>query len=178
MDKIIRRARAWRVTALLTALVLLAACDSAAQTPTGTPRATSDGVQASGKINVIATTTQIRSITESVAGDLANVRSILTPGADAHTFEPRPSDVQAIEQSNLVLKNGLKLDDWVDKIITNAGGQRPLVTVSTGAHVRKGDEEEPAGDPHIWFDVTNAMTMTRNIRDALIQVDPGNSGTY
>src|SRR3954464_9580183 len=132
---------------LLTSVMLLAACDSGSQPPNGTPPATTGGVQSSGNINVVATTTQIRSIAESVAGDLADVRSILTPGADAHTFEPRPSDVQAIEQSNLVLKNGLALDDWIDKIITNAGGQRPLVTVSAGVQVRKGDEEEPAGDP-------------------------------
>ncbi|MDQ6694862.1 MAG: metal ABC transporter substrate-binding protein [Chloroflexota bacterium] len=126
----------------------------------------------------MATTTQIRSMAEAVAGDLATVRSLLPPGADAHSFEPRPSDVTAISQSALVLKNGVGLDDWVDKIITNAGGRRPLVTVSMGIPVRKGDPQEVQGDPHIWFSVPNAITMTLNIRDALVNVDPTNAATY
>jgi zinc/manganese transport system substrate-binding protein/manganese/iron transport system substrate-binding protein len=133
---------------------------------------------AGGKLIVVTTTTQIRSMTESVVGDKATVHSILTPGADPHEFEPKPSDLQTIFQSNLVLKNGLGLDDWVDKIITNAGGERPLVVVSKDVPIRSGDEEEPGGDPHIWFSAANAMTMTRNIRDALVQVDPPNAATY
>jgi zinc/manganese transport system substrate-binding protein/manganese/iron transport system substrate-binding protein len=44
--------------------------------------------------------------------------------------------------------------------------------------VHAGDQQEPAGDPHIWFSVSNAMTMTRNIRDAFIQVDPSHAAQY
>src|SRR5438105_5919986 len=151
--------------------------------PTDAAKATGENpsevpVGAAGKLNVVVTTTQIRSMTESVAGNLADVRSILTPGADPHEFEPRPSDVAAIATATLVLKSGVGLDDWVDKIILNAGGQRPLVTVSKGVPVRKGDEQEPVGDPHIWFSVANAMTMTINIRDALIQADGAHAATY
>jgi zinc/manganese transport system substrate-binding protein/manganese/iron transport system substrate-binding protein len=159
-------------------LAALAGCDSGAQstaTPTGAA-ATPSGVGA--KLKVVATTTQIGSMAQSVAGDLADVRSILTPGADPHVFEPRPSDVTAISMANVVFKNGVGLDDWMDKIIRNAGGQRPLVDVSKGVPVRKGDKEEPNGDPHIWFSVPNAITMTTNIRDALVQADPSHAGTY
>ena len=78
---------------------------------------------------------------EAVVGNLAAVRSIPTPGADPHVFEPKPSDVATISTATLILKNGVALDDWVDKIIQNAGGRRPLVTVSTGVPLRKGDEE-------------------------------------
>src|SRR5438093_5153633 len=102
---------------LLVIMASLTGCGSGSGSPPGT----------SGKLNVVATTTQIRSIAESVAGDLADVRSILTPGADAHEFEPRPSDVAAITTATLVLKNGVGLDDWIDKIIQNAGVQRPLI---------------------------------------------------
>lgn len=130
------------------------------------------------KLDVVVTTTQIRSMAQAVAGDLADVRSILTPGADPHEFEPKPSDVEAISKSVLVLKNGVGLDDWVDKIIENAGGNRPLIVVSKDVPIHKGDPKEPAGDPHIWFSVSNAMTMTRNIRNALIQIDPQHTAQY
>lgn len=156
------------IVALL--LVLLSACGSGA-TPTVTPGT-------GGKLKVVTTTTQIRSMAEAVAGDLATVRSILPPGTDPHEFEPKPEDVRAIGESNIIFKNGLGLDDWVGKIILSAGGEHPLVVVSKGVPIHKGGEQETQGDPHIWFDVTNAMTMTRNIRDGLVQVDPSHAATY
>jgi len=157
-------------------LLMLAACggDGGAQS---TP--SSQG----SKLSVVTTTTQIRSMAEAVAGDKVTVRSILTPGADAHEFEPNPSDAQAVAGSSLVLKNGLGLDNWIDKFLENAGGTRPIVTVTEGISPRSplaGEEHkgEIGADPHVWFSATNAMTMTRNIREALVKVDPGNAATY
>jgi zinc/manganese transport system substrate-binding protein/manganese/iron transport system substrate-binding protein len=166
-----REVNVLRVLALVP-LLLLAACDTGT-TATSTPPASSG-------LSVVATTTQIRSIAEAVLGDRGTVRSILTPGADAHEFEPKPSDVQGISESKLVLKNGIGLDDWVDKLIENAGGDRPLVTVTEGITPRAGDEESEHGeaDPHVWLDVSNAMTMTANIHDALVKADPANEATY
>jgi zinc/manganese transport system substrate-binding protein len=163
-------------TLLVAAVLALAACGGTGSPDTGS----------GGKLKVMATTLQIRSMAEEVAGDRAEVRSILTAGVDAHDFEPKPSDVQAIAGSNLVLKNGIGLDDWIDRLIENAGGERPLVTVTEGIPLREGaahegeeeEGEEEGHDPHVWLDVTNAMTMTRNIRDALIAVDPEGADVY
>jgi ABC-type Zn uptake system ZnuABC Zn-binding protein ZnuA len=160
-------------------LVVLGGCGGES-TATVSPRALPDG-----KLQVVVTTTQIRSMAEAVAGDKATVRSILTPGVDAHEFDPKPSDVEAIAQSGLVLKNGIGLDDWVDKLLESAGSGAPIVTVSEGVPVREVEgEEEGEGegrlgaDPHVWFSVANAMTMTTNIRDALVKADGANASVY
>jgi zinc/manganese transport system substrate-binding protein/manganese/iron transport system substrate-binding protein len=176
-----RPAKLLHVLAVLS-LIVLAACDTGTRGSSTPPANTAT---ASG-LNVVATTTQIRSMTEAVLGDRGSVRSILTPGADAHEFEPKPGDVQAISESALVLKNGLGVDDWVDKLIENAGGERPLVTVTEGVLLREGGEEEGdeeggehgAFDPHVWLNVSNAITMTANIRDALIEADPATEAAY
>jgi ABC-type Zn uptake system ZnuABC Zn-binding protein ZnuA len=169
-----RRAKWLRALALLSVL-LLAACD------TGTPGSSTPGTNTPGSgLKVVATTTQIRSMTEAVLGDRGAVSSILPPGADAHDFEPKPSTVQAISESDIVLKNGIGLDDWVDKLLANAGGDQTLITVTTGIPLRAGDEEgeQDQPDPHVWLNVSNAITMTTNIRDALIRADPANEATY
>jgi ABC-type Zn uptake system ZnuABC Zn-binding protein ZnuA len=168
----IYRRRLGCVGLLVALMPVLVACEAG-----GSPTPATAG-NGSPPLNVVATTTQIRSMAEAVAGDRAIVRSILPPGADAHEFEPKPSDVQAVSAANLLLKNGVGLDDWLDKLLTNAGGTHPLATVSDGVPIRQGDEQEAAGDPHIWFSVLNAMTMTRNIRDALIAVDAAHAATY
>lgn len=182
---IYKRLNTLHVIPLLLVLPLIfSACgttDTSGATPTDTGSSPATTGTKAHNLNVVTTTTQIRSMTEAIIGDTATVRSILRPGADAHEFEPKPSDVQAISESALVLKNGAGLDDWVDKLITNAGGQRPLVTVSEGIALREVAGEPTQGrhqDPHVWFNPTNAMTMTRNIRDALILVDPPHASTY
>ena len=162
----------------LSALLLLTLAACGTETQSVTP-----GTQGN-KLLVVTTTTQIRSMAEAVGGDKAIVRSILTPGADPHEFQSTPGDVQAISESALVLRNGIGLDDWVDKLINNAGGSHPVVVVSEGIPLQRGAGEEGVGgagegdDPHVWFSVTNAMTMTRNIRDALVKADSPNASTY
>jgi ABC-type Zn uptake system ZnuABC Zn-binding protein ZnuA len=166
--------RIWAVLLLLTFVGCGTETNNQANTPAGQAR----------KLSVVATTTQIRSMAEAIAGDKATVRSILTPGADPHDYEPTPNDVQAVAQSVLVLKNGIGLDDWMDKLISNAGGERPVVVATEGiplhkaAAVEEGVQEEGGEDPHVWFSATNAMTMTHNIRDALMKVDPTNAAAY
>jgi zinc/manganese transport system substrate-binding protein/manganese/iron transport system substrate-binding protein len=166
------RARGVRACAALLLLVL-AACG------TETGQQTTPGVSG-GKLSIVTTTTQIRSMTEAVIGDRATVRSIMSAGSDPHEYEPTASDVQAIVESALVLENGIGLDSWADRLIANAGGERPVVTVTEGIPLRgaEGEEGEAGEDPHVWFSVTNAMTMTRNIRDALVRVDPANASAY
>src|SRR5689334_15469004 len=104
--------RVLRVAALLVLVASLVACD-AGNTPGPAAGATAtEGRAATGptvggasgsKIIVVATTTQIRSMTEAVVGEEASVLTILKAGADPHEYEPVPSDVQAISQSALVL---------------------------------------------------------------------------
>jgi zinc/manganese transport system substrate-binding protein len=173
-------------------LLLLAACG-------GTNSGTATQPRPGGKLRVVTTTLPLRALAAEVAGDRAEVESILDAGVDAHGFQPRPGDAQMIARSTLVLKNGLGLDDWVDGLLESAGGERPVVTVTGGIPLHEGghgEEEEgheeetegtPEGeghedeegmDPHVWLDVTNAMTMTRNIRDALVEADPANAEAY
>jgi ABC-type Zn uptake system ZnuABC Zn-binding protein ZnuA len=166
------RARGMRACAALL-LLALAACG------TETAQQITPGVS-SGKLSIVTTTTQIRSMTEAVIGDRATVRSIMSAGTDPHEYEPTASDVQAIVESGLVLENGIGLDSWADRLIANAGGERPVVKVTEGIPLRGAEGEEGAAgkDPHVWFSVTNAMTMTRNIRDAVVKADPANASVY
>jgi ABC-type Zn uptake system ZnuABC Zn-binding protein ZnuA len=157
---------------LAVSAILPAACDGAGAAPA---TATAPGP---ARLHVTVTTTQIRSLTESVAGDRAEVRSLLKPGQDPHSYEATPQDVAGIAGADLVLRHGLGLDHWLDKVLQNAGAQKAPVTVTAGIPVEGAGPDEPQGDPHVWFDVTRAMTMTRNIRDALIQVDPTGTATY
>ncbi len=62
------------------------------------------------KYLVVASTTQIADFTRQIAGDRMRVHSILAPGADPHTYQPTPDDVQVVLDADLCLENGLHLE--------------------------------------------------------------------
>ena len=72
---------------------------------------------------VVASTTQIADFARQVAGDRLVVKSILAPGADPHTYQPTPDDVQMVIDADLCLENGLHLEgkNWMSTLATDAG---------------------------------------------------------
>lgn len=128
-----------------------------------------------GGPTVVATTTQVGDFARRVAGDRASVHQILSPNADPHGYEPRPSDVRALSDARVVLRSGGDLDDWLDDVLRNAGADAQTVALVDAVRTRK-----RAGgiDPHWWQDPRNAVIAVRTIRDALVAADPGGRTTY
>jgi zinc/manganese transport system substrate-binding protein len=177
-----RRARRLTETKFQSAawgLVLLVGVALAACAPSTSP--------ADGRLAVVATTTQIGDMAANVGGDRIALTVLLKPNQDAHDFEPAPSQIRKLHAAQVILRNGVGLDVYVNKL---AGGDLHRVTVVTeGVPLRtaEGAEEEAhtaaaaeAGghDPHVWLAVPNAVVMVGNIRDALAAADPANAGYY
>ena len=128
-------------------------------------------------INVVATTTQIGALTKAVAGDTVHLDTLLKAGASAHDYEPDPSALVKLGDAKVVLKNGIGLDDWLDKSIKSAGGTKTVVLVTEGVLTSKGANGSE-DDPHVWQDPKNAMIMVDNIVKALSAADPANAATF
>lgn len=162
----------WRVLILSLiglALVLVAACGN-----------DDDGGGSSGgdKLNVVATTVQVTALTRQVGGNLVNLHGIIPAGADTHSFEPTASDLQAIEDADVILRNGIGLDNFLDDTL-EAGSQSEVITVTDGIELRTTEEGgEEIQDPHVWQDPANDKTMIDNIAAALSEADPDNAATY
>ena len=71
-------------------------------------------------------------MTRQVAGDRLEVRSLVPYGVDPHGYEPTPQDVAAVARARMIVVNGAGLESFIAKLITNAGGDRPLVEASAG----------------------------------------------
>lgn len=160
-----------RVVALLTVALLLAGCgDGGNSTPA------SDG--AGRKLKVVATTTQIYDLAKNVLGDKATLIGILAANVDPHAYQPNASDVTNVADADVVIRNGLELEKFMDKLVANSGTRALVVTVSEGVTPRKGDAQEPSGDPHIWFNPQNTKLMVNNIAAGMIKADSANAASY
>ncbi len=104
---------------------------------------------------------------------------ILKPGVDPHDYEPSPADIQAIADADLVVKSGVGLEaPGSTTRSARPASTAQVVDASRGVTVRagNGDEEQQAGDPHIWHDPRNAKIMVGDIAAALAAEGPRRHG--
>ena len=146
--------------------------------PLGLLNACGDDDSGGAKPVVVATTIQITALTRQVGGDKIDLTGLIPAGADAHEFEPTAGDLTKIEDADVILKNGIGLDDWLDDTLS-ANNDADVVTVTEGISLRKGEEEgELVDDPHVWHDPDNDKITVDNIVSALSGADPDNRSTY
>ena len=104
-------------------------------------------------------------------------------GVDPHGFEPTPTDVAKIADSQVLIVNGAGFEAFLDELLKNAGGQRTVIEAAAGLtsrQLRAGEIADPdhAGDPHFWLDPNNVIKYVENIRDGLSKADPEGAATY
>jgi ABC-type Zn uptake system ZnuABC Zn-binding protein ZnuA len=171
-----------KLLVLLVLGALVAACQPAGQ-----------AVQSGGgktALKVIAAETFLADIAQNVAGDRVTVESLMPIGVDPHGFEPTPTDVAKVADSNLLIVNGAGFEEFMAELLENAGGQRTVIEAAAGLtqrmpkegeHVEEREDEhehEHEGDPHFWLDPSNVIKYVENIRDGLSAADPEGAATY
>ncbi len=141
-------------------------------------------------IQVVASTTMVGDVVKQIAGDKIELTVLFPVGTDPHTFEPRPQDVAAIADAEVIFLNGLELEHSLEPVIeSNAKGE--VVEVSEGVEVRQFSQIEPsetaapgddhdhaAGDPHTWMDPNCVMIWVDNIEKEFSKLDPQNADYY
>ncbi|MCG8551678.1 MAG: zinc ABC transporter substrate-binding protein, partial [Desulfobacterales bacterium] len=131
------------------------------------------GAAESKKPVIVSSTTQIADFARQVVGDQAEVRSILAPGADPHTYNVTPDDVQIVLGADLCIENGLHLEgkSWMATLAKDA--KKVLITATEGIQVLTISEDgQSIPDPHAWFSLKNAAVYVNNITKAVINIDP------
>ena len=153
----------------------LAAICLAALLVVGCSGSATDRATGGGELRVVATTTQVADLAANVGGDRVRVTSLLKPGIDAHDYEPSPADIDALAHADLVLENGVGLEEWLRDTIESSGYDGPVVDTSQGVALRQVDGEP---DPHIWQSPRNAQRMAANIERGLAAADPADAASY
>ena len=141
------------------------------------------------KLNVVSTFLPITLFTEAVAGECANVTALIPPNLGPHDFQATPSDISALSKASVLVKNGLGMEYFLDKLINSANNNSlQVVDTSRGVAVirsdddqdgaKPGDQEHGEVNPHIWLDPLRAVQQVENIRDGLVKADPDCTDGY
>ena len=157
--------------------------------------------QAGGqKLQVVTTILTSTLFTKAVAGDCAQVSSLLPVGADSHAYQARPQDVASLGKAQVLVINGLGMESFLEPVLKGAEN-KALITIDSSAGIKPltmeeeddhghghhhhdhdhghahGDGEE-AVNPHVWLDPTLAAKQVENIRDGLMKADPSCADGY
>jgi len=148
---------------------------------------------AEDRIQVVTTTTDLRSLTEAVGGERVAAVSLVPANMDAEDYQPKPQDVLRLKNARLLVRVGLDYDLWVDRPLAQVGraeirrGGPAYVDASFGIAVLelRGMSVGPSdghahgsGNPHYWLDPKNAEIITGTLLEALARIDPANAAAY
>ncbi len=145
-----------------------------------------DGPRAGDRLLVVSTVAPLTSIVANVAGDLADVRGLVPEGSDSHTFEPKPSLAADLADADVVVANGLGLEDpTLDLADANVGPDGQVVELGTLAldedqHLYDRSFPEDAGrpNPHLWTNPPMARCYALTVASVLARADPANADAY
>lgn len=149
----------------------------------------------SQKITVVTTLFPLYDFAKNIGQDKVEVSLLLPPGVEPHAFEPKPSDIVKINESDLFVYTGKFMEPWAEDVLKGISGKDVKnVDASIGIKLMKteeredehvnGHEEEGIGhehsgvDPHIWLDFDNSKIMIDNIARTMLEKDPANASFY
>ena len=180
-----------RFTLMLAVLLIFFACGSSA---TSTPPAT-DGsesgagnpaVQGHPTLKVITTLSPITSIVENIGGTRIELEGIVPEGVNSHTFAPAPSVARVISQADLIVLNGLSLEEpTLEMARANKKSEAVMLTLgeqSISEEQWQFDFTFPQSggqpNPHLWPDPLLALRYAELVSDQLVELDPANAEYY
>jgi ABC-type Zn uptake system ZnuABC Zn-binding protein ZnuA len=155
-----------RLIALATMITILVAACAPATTPPG---------PAGERLRVVATTTVFADIVGAIGGDHVTVDAIVPAGSGPEDYEPRPEDARRISEADLIVSNGVGLDDFLTGIIDAAGSiTAERLVLGDGIPTITLDEEE---NPHFWLDPSLVESYyIPAVRDTLTRLIPAAKG--
>lgn len=150
---------------------------------------TGGGAAQDKRLNIVATTTQasdlIRIVSEGL--DHIHVTALMGAGVDPHLYQPTESDIAAMNQADIVIYSGLRLEGQFEEILA-ALGEQGIVTYALGDPVKAAgfiiggfdlsESLRGVDDPHFWFDPRNWEITVQDLAETLADFDPEGAAVY
>jgi zinc/manganese transport system substrate-binding protein len=136
--------------------------------------------RATGKLNVVASFSILGDLARQIGGGAVSVETLVGPNGDVHVYDPKPKDLRTLMSAGLLVRNGLGLEGWMDRLTGAAGYKGKVVVAAEKVTPRTMTEDGGAiaTDPHAWQDPRNAILYVQSIADGLAAVDPANAALY
>ena len=149
---------------------------------------------ADSKLNVVATTEDLASLTREVGGDKVTVTALAKGYQDPHFVDPKPSFILAVSRADLLVAVGRELEiGWLPPLLSSSRnakvqpGSAGYLDASAGVHIlelptgqvtRAMGDVHPLGNPHYWLDPANGRRMAQAIATKLGELAPADKAFF
>ncbi len=186
-----------KIVSLLFAMVLVAGLFTACGEK---PENIAENLKNGKKLKVVTTIYPQYDFAKKIGGDHVEVKMLLKPGMETHSYEPSPKDIAAIKNADIFLCIGSHNEAWVDTIFESMEGAKPAVIkmmdcvdlldaqiVEGMEHNHQHDEHDEHNehdehshsiDEHVWTSPQNAIKIVKIIADRMIEKDEINMREY
>lgn len=151
------------------------------------------------KLRVVATTGLVADVVRHIAGDAVDLTTLIPVGTDPHGYAATPEDLRTLNDADLILTNGLGLEESLLPILSELDNPVPVVSVNAGLApltYGEGTEDEAVEsqeeadatteeqkdkdllDPHTWLSVNNMLVWVDNVAAVLAMLDAANVDEY
>lgn len=149
----------------------------------------------SDNIKIVVSFNAMAEFANVVGQDKVEITTIVPDGVEAHDFEPKAKDLEALNNADIFIYNGLDMESWVeealsaiqnsDLIVVNASEGADLILSEEISETQEEEESEETQehthgvyDPHLWLGIRGAQTQAENVKNALVEADPANATYY
>jgi len=160
---------------LAVAGLALTGCATAASSPGSSPDA---GATGGGKVQIVASTNVYGDIAQAIAGDAADVVSVMSdPAQDPHSFEANAQTQLAISKADVLIENGGGYDDFMDKLRESAKNDTVAVVNAVQVSGKQPDEHGELNE-HVWYDLPTVQKVAAEIATTLGKADPAHADQF
>jgi zinc transport system substrate-binding protein len=132
-----------------------------------------NNVNTSHRLKVVSSFFPIGEFVKKIGGNLIDSILMVPVGIEPHDFEPTIKQIQNISSADVLVYNGLGMENWIDKLSVPY-----KIDASSGLKILYSNKNNKTIDPHVWLDPVLAKKEVENIRDGLIKIDPKNRNYY
>lgn len=124
------------------------------------PACSSSVPETSARPTIVVTYSVLGSVVSDLVGDAADVTTLIPDGQDPHDFQPSARDIEAINNADIVVSNGLDFEEGLEDVLASATdsgvsvymiGENITVREPDEDHAKEEDHAHGAGDPHLWL---------------------------
>lgn len=133
------------------------------------------------KMSVVTTIFPLYDFARAVGGKNVDVKMLIKPGSEVHSYDPLPSDMVAVCNSDLFLYIGGESDKWVDTLLDDEN-IKSLALINTVEHIHEEHDNNKLhhghNDEHVWTSPQNAVLMLESICQSFVEIDSKNAAVY
>jgi len=149
---------------------------------------------AAAKINVVGATEDMAAIAREIGGDAVVADSIARGYQDPHFVEAKPSYIQKLQKTDLLLTVGLQLEiGWLPPLITQSRNPKiqpgaagymdmskycQILEIPQGPVSRAQGDVHPLGNPHYWLDPENGRRIAKALADQFSSMQPASAAAF